>query len=270
MDIWFKDMPDHYWGVGYENGFSKPKSDSTTAYQRLWWQVNPIFLWQFRPHYFMGINVDYNYTFVSDPSAGVKEDPDYLNYGSSNFNAGLGINMRYDSRDIPVNAWKGTYLDLSATFYRTVLGGDNNYEAIQLDFRKYYPITSRIQGKTLVIQIKTRISMGNVPYTEMSKLGSPYDLRGYTWGQYRDRNMLFLITEYRHMFSKASGDPGRHGFVTWIGIGAVTDDITELNHWLPNIGLGYRFEIQPRMNLRIEFGFGKKSRGFYLNFNEAF
>ena len=118
--------------------------------------------------------------------------------------------------------------------------------------------------------MKTRIGLGNIPYPEMSKLGSPFDLRGYIWGQYRDRNMVFLITEYRHMFSNASGDPGRHGLVTWIGIGSVSGDVTELNHWLPNIGLGYRFEVQPRMNLRAEFGFGKKSRGFYFNFNEAF
>lgn len=30
-DLWYKDMPDHYWGAGYDNGFIKPKSDSTTG-----------------------------------------------------------------------------------------------------------------------------------------------------------------------------------------------------------------------------------------------
>ena len=33
-DVWYKDMPDNYWGIGYQNAFETPKSDSTTAYNR--------------------------------------------------------------------------------------------------------------------------------------------------------------------------------------------------------------------------------------------
>ena len=36
-DIWFKNMPDHYWGAGYESAYNTVKSDSTTACKRLWW-----------------------------------------------------------------------------------------------------------------------------------------------------------------------------------------------------------------------------------------
>ncbi len=43
-----------------------------------------------------------------------------------------------------------------------------------------------------------------------------------------------------------------------------------LANWLPNGVLGYRLEVQPRMNLRIDFGFGRETMGFYFNFNEAF
>jgi hypothetical protein len=39
---------------------------------------------------------------------------------------------------------------------------------------------------------------------------------------------------------------------------------------LPNVGVGYRLEVQPRMNLRIDFGWGFETFGFYFNFNEAF
>lgn len=39
-DIWYKDMPDNYWGVGYE-GRNTPKGEDTTAYRRLWRQLNP-------------------------------------------------------------------------------------------------------------------------------------------------------------------------------------------------------------------------------------
>jgi len=267
-DIWFKDMPDHYWGAGYENGYTKPKSDSTTAYTRLWWWFNPRILWQVKPHYFLGLNVDYNYTGVSDPSDGVSQDPDFIKYGPENLNSGLGLILRFDSRDVPVNAWKGAYLDLRSTFYTTAFGGDNNYQVYQLDFRKYFQVSRR--GKTIAVQAKSRIGVGDMPYGEMSQLGTPFDLRGYTWGRYRDKSMIFFLGEYRHMFEKQSGDLSKHGVVIWMGTGSVAPDPSMFENWLPNFGFGYRFEVQPRMNLRVDIGMGRETSGFYFNFNEAF
>lgn len=267
-DIWFKDMPDHYWGAGYQNGLSTPKSDSTTAYQRLWWWFNPRFLWQLRPDYFIGLNVDYNYTGVTEPSEGVAGDPEYMKYGPENLNSGLGIIARYDSRDVPVNAYSGTYIDFRTTFYSTAFGGVNDYQVFQLDLRQYFTVSR--PGKTVALQFKTRIGVGDMPYGEMSQLGTPFDLRGYTWGRYRDKSMMFFLGEYRHMFEKQSGELSKHGVVAWMGTGSIAADPSGFENWLPNFGFGYRFEVQPRMNLRIDIGIGKETSGFYFNFNEAF
>lgn len=267
-DLWFKNMPDHYWGVGYENAYSAVKSDSTTAVKRLWWTINPRILWQPRQSYFVGLNMDYNYTRYSEPSPGVEQDPYYIDYGPKNLNSGFGIIARYDSRDIPVNAFKGTYVDLMATFYAKAFGGDNNYQVYQVDFRKYFPITR--EGMTFALQAKTRIGVGDIPYGELSLLGNPFDLRGYTWGRYRDKSLLLLIGEYRHMFLKRSGDLSKHGFVAWLATGSIGETPAGFSNWLPNIGAGYRFEVQPRMNVRVDIGIGRESTGFYFNFNEAF
>lgn len=267
-DIWYKNMPDHYWGAGYDNGYAKPKSDSTTAYKRNWLWFNPSFLWQFRPDWFMGLNVDYNYTEVSDPSEGVAEDPDYIKYGPKNLNSGLGLIARYDSRDMPVNAYSGTFAEFRSTFYTPALGGDNNYQVYQLDVRQYFQVSR--PGKTVALQFKTRIGVGEMPYGEMSQLGTPFDLRGYIWGRYRDKSMLFFLGEYRHMFEKRSGDLSKHGVVAWMGTGTIAANPSGFDQWLPNFGFGYRFEVQPRMNLRIDVGIGRETSGFYFNFNEAF
>jgi hypothetical protein len=267
-DIWFKNMPDHYWGAGYESAYQTVKSDSTTACKRLWWWINPRILWQLRPNYFLGLNVDYNYTRFSETSAGVEEDPNFNKYGPENMNSGFGIIARYDSRDIPVNAYKGTYIDLMATFYYPAFGGDNKYQVYQLYFRKYFQLGK--PGRTFALQAKTRLGVGNIPYGEMSMLGTPFDLRGYTWGRYRDKSMLFFIGEYRHMFNKRSGEMSKHGVVAWLGTGSVFDSPSGLKNWLPNGGVGYRLEVQPRMNLRIDIGVGRETQGFYFNFNEAF
>jgi hypothetical protein len=39
---------------------------------------------------------------------------------------------------------------------------------------------------------------------------------------------------------------------------------------LPTLGAGYRFEFKPRMNVRLDLGFGRNSAGFYFQMGEAF
>lgn len=270
-ELWYKDMPDNYWGVGYDNGLLTPQSDSTTAFRREWWWINPQFLYQFKKNYFLGLNLDYNYTKGSDPSTGVAEDPVYQEFNDKPLNSGLGIILRHDSRDIPVNSWEGFYLDFEATFYSESFGGENNYQVYLIDYRQYQQVGK--PGQNLVWQVKARLGTGDMPYGEMSQLGNPFDLRGYTWGRYRDKSMFYMIPEYRHTFYKQNGDISKHGAVVWVGTGTIWDFDTvdsQKMQWLPNFGLGYRLELQPRMNLRLDVGIGRESSGIYFNFNEAF
>jgi hypothetical protein len=72
------------------------------------------------------------------------------------------------------------------------------------------------------------------------------------------------------MFLKSDGNPGNHGIVFWLGTGTLGDNVSNFDNWMPNFGIGYRLQVQPRMNLRIDIGFGTESQGFYFNFNEAY
>jgi hypothetical protein len=267
-DINFKNMPDNYWGVGFLEGKETIKSDSTTDYIRTWMQLNPKVLWQFKKYWFAGLNIDFNYTKGSEACYGVVTDPFYIKFNDKPFNGGMGGVFQYDSRDVPVNAWTGTFIELSATFYGPYLGGQNNYQVYDVDIRKYFRI--RRPGKTIAVQMRGRFGKGDVPYGEMSQPGSPFDLRGYTWGRYRDESMFYSIAEYRHMFLKKNGQVGSHGIAFWLGAGTLGDTLDEFGNWLPGIGIGYRLQVQPRMNLRLDFGFGIENRGFYFNFNEAY
>lgn len=48
--------------------------------------------------------------------------------------------------------------------------------------------------------------------------------------------------------------------------------LSSLNNdrWLPSAGVGYRFEFKPRVNVRLDYGIGKGSSGFYFQVGEAF
>lgn len=270
-DFWYKDMPDHYWGVGYLNGAYINTVDTTTEYQRKWWMFNPRFLFQFHDNLFVGLNVDYNYTQGSEPSSHVANDENYIKYNDKPLNSGLGAIFRYDSRDVSVDIRSGMLIDYRVTFFSSKLGGDNNYTVHLFDYRHAQQI--KREGSTLVWQIKGRFSIGDVPYGEMSQLGTPFDLRGYTWGRYRDKQMIFFLAEYRYKFRKRNKELSKHGLVAWVGTGTIFNkqSIIDKSHkWLPNAGLGYRFEVQKRLNVRLDYGFGKQTSGFYFSFNQAF
>ncbi len=272
-DIWIKDMPDNFWGIGYDDGSNPSQPDTTTQYHRYWWQVFLKYSHRFGKNFYAGLLFDYNATTASDPGTRLLSNANYQLYGPNIKNVSLGLLAQYDSRDITVNAYKGLFLELSSNFYSATALEKPTYQILILDYRQYHQI--KRPGRTLAWQIKTRVGTGQVPWPEMSQIGTPMDLRGYRWGRYRDRQMTYAITEYRHMFMRKKprkdGEMmSRFGFVTWLATGSVANDFSSMNHWLPNAGVGVRYEVQKRMNARVDFGIGEDSNAVYISFNEAF
>lgn len=272
-DFALKDMPDNYWGVGYEAGLEPSRGDSTTSYQREWFKISPRVTWKVGEHLYVGGTFDVNRTIASDVNPFMAADPVYVHYGSENANLGLGGVVQYDSRDVTANAWRGVYLSLTATSYGGFLGGDNKFEIYLLDYRHY--LTLGRVGRTLAWQLKARVGAHGVPWSEMSILGAGSDLRAYIEGRFRERTTITGMVEYRLMFSSEDRTLGRrtlsrHGYVVWVGAGTLGNDFPTLRGFIPAVGLGYRFELQPRSNVRVDFGFGRNSSGIYFNFTEAF
>lgn len=272
-DIWMKDMPDNYWGVGYDAAKNPSKPDSTTSYRRNWWQIYLKCVHQFKDNIFAGLLFDYNRTKATNLSNEMALDPNVINDQTDIRNWSVGLLFQYDSRDVTINAYEGVFFEFSSNFYRSEGFEKPNYQIVVFDYRQYQQIVR--PGRTLAWQIKTRIGRDNVPWPEMSQLGTPFDLRGYRWGRYRDKTMLFGIAEYRHMFMrktprKDGSMMSKFGFVTWLGTGSIGDAFIDMVNWLPNAGVGLRFEIQERMNARFDFGIGNDTSAFYISFNEAF
>jgi len=266
----FKDMPDHYWGVGYEKGRYTPRPDST-QYHRSWYQLKGNFVFKMVPDIYTGLFLDINQTIASELNPHMKNDPSVMKYGRDIRNIGIGVSVQYDSRDLAVNAYKGLFVDLTLVNYNKFFGGENRFWSVNFDFRKFVPFQK--PRHTLAFQFKATQTFGDVPWSDMALLGTPFDLRSYTWGRYRDKTMAAGILEYRHMFNAKPGSSNfanKHGFVTWIGAGSLASKINLLKKILPSAGIGYRLEIQPKMNFRIDYGIGKNANGLYISFNEAF
>ena len=110
----------------------------------------------------------------------------------------MGFLLTYDSRDIPANAYKGIYLDFRGLMYQKFLGGDNNFYRLEVDYRQYKKVGNR---KVIAWTAQTKNVFGDVPMNQYALSGTPFDLRGYYMGQYRDKSSHVVLAEYRQMFN---------------------------------------------------------------------
>jgi len=275
VDAYFgaKSLSDNYFGVGYEAGNLTPLGPDTTEYHRDLLQLNSSVLWRLYPSFYLGGSFDFSRTDASQLNPQMQQDPTVQAQGTHFVDTGVGPIVRYDSRDFPQNAFKGVFLQAQYVFYRPGLGGTTNYNIIDLDYRQYKTLDR--PGVTLAWQIRTRHGRGDVPWTNLSLLGSGSDLRGYREGRYRENTIVYGLLEFRWMDLKGldtDGAPlfGLNGVVSWIGVGTMGSDYLHLNCVLPNFGVGYRIVVQGRMAVRLDMGAGRESTGFYFSFNEAF
>ena len=273
MRFFYRDMPDNYWGVGYDAGERVSKANESTHYHRQWWSLEGKFIKKIKGNFFVGLTYDFNETNASMINNYMREDVYVNQYGTEISNVGLGVVVEMDKRDNVQNAYNGYLLSIAFAEYNKIINVSGyEFTKLTIDTRKYVPVSDR---KTLAFQLKSIFTDDTVPWSDLPQLGTPFDLRGYQWGRYRDKTLVFGITEYRHMFgrkklNRKGNFESPFGFVGWCGLGSVGDSYNKLNNWLINLGLGFRYEIQPRLNLRVDYGFGKDNSGLYISFSEAF
>ncbi len=272
--LFYRDMPDNYWGVGYDAGNRTATPDESTQYHRRWFSAEGKVVHRINKTLFVGVTYDFNSTQATNINSYMQDDEYVKKYGSSATNFGLGLALDFDTRDNVQNPYSGHLFSVSFVNYNKIfkIADSNEFLKATLDARQYIKMGAR---KVWAFQFKTQYGDGDIAWMDMPQLGTQFDLRGYQWGRFRDKITSFGITEYRHMFSGMSMPAIKRylshvGFVVWSGIGNVTSRYDEMRDFLPNLGAGLRVEIQPRMNLRVDYGIAKDTRSLYVAFSEAF
>ena len=277
----YKNTRENFYGIGYNTNKNYERSDSTSQYRYSGFQVNPWFLFRMgKSDIFFGPQIDISYDKLSDPAKHLPQQADYAAAGGDengykNFSSGIGFLLSYDTRDIPANPYRGTYVDLRGIMYQKWLGSDKNFYRLELDYRQYKSVGQR---KVLAWTLQTKNSFGrHIPLTKYALSGTPFDLRGYYMGQYRDKSSHVALVEYRQMFNTDRSTwlkriTSHLGYVAWGGVGFMGPTPGKIEGVLPNAGLGLRIEVQPRMNVRFDYGrnFVNKQNLFYFNMTEAF
>ena len=276
----YKNTIENFYGIGYSTNKDYPRGEDTSEYRYSGIQVNPWFLFRLgKSNFFAGPQIDLNYDKITKPAAGMIEQPSYIaaggtEHGYTNFSSGLGFLLTYDTRDVPANAYRGTYLDFRGMMYSKVFGGDDNFYRLEIDYRQYKTVGRR---KVVAWTVQTKNVFGDVPLTKYALSGTPFDLRGYYMGQFRDKSSHVIMAEYRQMINTDKSTWVKRmlnhvGYVAWGGCGFMGPTPGKIEGVLPNLGLGLRIEVQPRMNVRLDYGrdMVNKQNLFYFNMTEAF
>lgn len=276
----YKNTIENFYGIGYSTNKDYPRGEDTSEYRYSGIQVNPWFLFRLgKSNLFAGPQIDFNYDKITQPAARMVKQPAYIDAGGTedgytNFSSGLGFLLTYDTRDIPANAYRGTYLDFRGMMYSKAFGGDDNFYRLEVDYRQYKSVGRR---KVIAWTVQTKNVFGDVPLTKFVLSGTPFDLRGYYMGQFRDKSSHVIMAEYRQMFNTDKSTwlkkiVSHLGYVAWGGCGFMGPNPAKVEGVLPNLGVGFRVEVQPRMNVRLDLGrdLVNKQNLFYFNMTEAF
>ena len=190
--------------------------------------------------------------------------------------SGLGPVVTYDTRDVPLAAFRGNLLDVGATFNGTGLGSDYRFVRYQVDVRHFQPIRST--RTILAMQFLGQFHTGDVPFRELAGLGANlagtlYNnanlLRGIYEQRFRDRQMVMFQAEIRQKLF------WRIDAAVFGGVGNVNQYIDKfaLNDTKYAGGAGIRFNFlqRDRLNLRLDYAGGTGSKpGILFAIGEAF
>ncbi len=270
----FRNEPANFYGIGIDEIESVERGSETTEYHKQNIYFNNRFVWQVKPKFFAGPVLDINYSNSTDLNP-VMAANSYINkYSTKYTNIGLGGVVQYDTRDDVATPHTGMLLSATGRVYARALGGTYNYQFVDLEYRQFQPLFKRA---VLAWTARTQMSYGDIPFTELPTFGSPFDLRGFYWGQYRDKSMGYGIAEFRHMFgTQEEYNAGRvlskFGYVLWAGAGTLGSTPADWDKWRMNYGVGLRAQIQPGKNFRVDIGKGQGQSGMlvYFNMTEAF
>ncbi len=216
-------------------------------------------------HFYGGLRYwldDFNITGLEE--GGLLATRDIAGKGGSLLSAG-GLIFTYDNRDQLFYTRRGRYIEAGWLANTSLLGGNFTFDKFTLDARQFFPLGEKA---ALGINAYAELTFGNPSFNQLALLGGPKRLRGYLEGRYRDNHYLMLQAEYRFpLFWRLGG-------VVFGGTGAVADQLDRFagEYWRYAAGVGMRLTLIPKdnINLRVDYGIGQNSSGFYLTIGEAF
>ncbi len=251
----------HFWGVTLDQCMYNPRS----KYDRRAIDFRAEYLWRVTRSFYAGAAANIDYT-----SAHSLRNPAYLDgLPKSCFSTGVGLTLSIDTRDNTLRPSRGVMISYNPMVYPGALNGTGSTFMIQkLTIDYYQPIW---RGAVLCTDLYGALSSASTPWTMRQMVASDgIRMRGYYMGSYMANNQFTAQVELRqHIWD-------RIGVSAWGGIGTMFSSLHRNSPnwhgkvWLPNYGVGLRFQIKHNLNCRADIGFGRHTHGVLFAVGEAF
>lgn len=220
-----------------------------------------------------GYNLDYHYNIMT----GANQDgsaPDFNKYGlgATSTSSGINLDILFDNRRNAINPLGGSYINFVFAQNLTFLGSNNNWQAYQLDIRKYFRLSPN-SNNVLAFWSLDWLTSGHAPYLDLPANGEDMYSntgRGYSQARFRGKDMLYLESEYRFGIT----NNGLFGGVVFANCETFAGYPTgSFQRLIPAVGTGIRIKINKHSNTNacIDYGVGTNgSHGFFVNLGEVF
>lgn len=260
QQISYSYFPDKFWGLGKNSPHS---NEEPYDYKQFYVYLHPKRLVGKR--LFVGILYEMQSLWDVQYIPGGIFDKQQIVGRNGYIVSGLGASLTYDSRNNAFAPDRGSMLQIYFNHFDPVIGSRYRYTNYVIDLRHFLKI---YKEQVLALQAYGFFNSGEVPLRSLASLGGANSLRGYYDGRYRDKNQYAIQAEYRIPLF------WRLGCVAFADIGNVASTFGDLNfdYLKYSYGAGVRFALSKaeRLNLRLDYGFGKSSSGFYFQLGEAF
>ena len=256
-EISYFDFPIFYYGIGSD---TDSDNEEDLDYEVLAFQQRV--LKQVSKSHFVGLQYRFVNLFdLTYEPVFLIEDEERLQNDQGIY-SGLGPAYVYDTRDNVLNAFKGSFLELSASFHSDIVGSEFGFTRYRIDARRFWLLNEKT---VFAAQFLGEFNNGDVPFRELALMGGDQIMRGYYQGRYRDNNQIALQGEYRRQLKPWLG------LVAFGAIGEVANSIDnfEVTNFKWSAGGGLRFMVNrsERTNIRIDYGLGNGTSGLFA---EAF
>jgi outer membrane protein assembly factor BamA len=259
-DLRFRNFPDKFYGIG--NNTSKEQMERY-SYNLI--QIKSMFLKKVKPDFFIGFDYEFEKEYGVKTSPGGLLETGTIRGSNGGVGSAIGFISVYDSRDFIINAQKGMLFEFSTYLFNNFLGSTFNFFNVNTLYQKYWSVK---KNHVIAFQYKNKFNFGNIPFIDMATLGNDDILRGYPKNRFRDKHFMGAQVEYRFPLF------WRFGLTTFAGAGDVFGELQDLhlNRIKYSVGTGLRFVVNPqeKLNIRLDYAYGREGGYFYFMVAEAF
>lgn len=267
----------------YNPGFDLASIEEPMEYEYV--KLHQTISWKVKGNFYAGggIHLD-GYTNIRDQKLDTANDVYTQHYHYSKkygfnpheyFVHGVSLNFIYDSRDNQINANHGWFANFNYRINPSLSKNQQANTSLYTEFRYFKPLDKRNVQHVLAFWAYGQFTTsGKTPYLNLPAIGWDQRSRagkGYIQGLFRGFNMIYSEVEYRFPITCNQLISGTV-FTDFTTTSNKDQNVKLFQYIKPAFGVGFRVLLDKatRTNLVLNYGWGRKSKAFYLNGVETF